>query len=614
MKKFTTALMVLLLAGTLCNGDDEANQDIPDEVIKRVDPSVVAIQHELAVGSGFIVKTNGYILTNGHVVRGNDPEDPTKPATSVTVIMHNEKKYSAKVLGFCMDPDVALIKIEPDEPLHAVEFADSRKAQIGQKCFAVGTPVGMKRTFTSGMLSNVDRTDLGTFTKVFQTDAAINSGNSGGPLFDRVGHVLGVNTYAATRHNNLGFTIPAHVVQVLCNHIMEHGRFVRVGVPFSFGGEIYDEMGRALGTEKGILIHYVMPGTPADRAGFKMGDIIVAVDGKPCAARTKAESLDFNWEMITRKPGTRARFTIIRGAPKKKEKIEITATLEEMEPMPAYGRMPGELKVHRYESLGLMIRQLVLLHRVIHRLENETGVLVIGTEKGSAAGKAGLQSADIITHVGSKKIASVTEFQQELESQTQKGEKAIDLRIQRGKTILKTAIAPYYDLKEKKILLIIPESKSEHFPLILRELVTSGANITCAPVGNMPNTESLGTARTIELNKAKGSEYAVVLVTSSDDPAALQKNDDVKRIINEAQGKEKFLAAVGSSSIAVVAAHEDLRELKMTTSKSQSGAAMALKAAYTGKEVEKDGNLLTTTGFDHKAVRNFIKELRKLVM
>ena len=170
-----TALFILLFVGSV-SAQDNGFQDIPDAVVKRVDPSVVAIQHKRAAGSGFVVTEDGYILSNGHVVRGEDREDPMEPAKAVTVILNDERKYPAKVLGFCMDPDVALLKIEPDEPLHPVEFADTRLAQIGQKCFAVGTPVGLKRTFTSGMLSNVDRTDLGTFTKVFQTDAAINPG------------------------------------------------------------------------------------------------------------------------------------------------------------------------------------------------------------------------------------------------------------------------------------------------------------------------------------------------------------------------------------------------------------------------------------------------------
>ncbi|MEX2606817.1 MAG: trypsin-like peptidase domain-containing protein, partial [Kiritimatiellia bacterium] len=182
--------------------------DIPEEIMEKVDPSVVSIQHEKAGGTGFIISEDGHILTNGHVVMGDDPELPTEPARRITIILNDDRKYSARVLGFSLDPDVALLKIDSFTPLIPVEFADSREAAVGQRVFAVGTPVGLKRTFTSGILSNVRRTDLATETVVFQTDAAINSGNSGGPLFDRDGRVLGVNTYASRGQNNLGFTIP----------------------------------------------------------------------------------------------------------------------------------------------------------------------------------------------------------------------------------------------------------------------------------------------------------------------------------------------------------------------------------------------------------------------
>jgi S1-C subfamily serine protease len=219
-------------------------------------------------------------------------------------VLSNEEKYPARVIGFSMDPDVSLLKIEAGHPLQPVEFADSRAAQVGQRCFAVGTPVGLKRTFTGGLLSNVDRADLGTETKVFQTDAAINPGNSGGPLFDHEGRVLGLNTYASSGNNNLGFTIPIHVAAVLKEHFLKHGRFVRAVLPYYLSGELYDELARALGVERGVLINYVLPDSPAAAAGLRDGDVIVEIDGQPCGARTVAEALDIDWELMTRPLGS----------------------------------------------------------------------------------------------------------------------------------------------------------------------------------------------------------------------------------------------------------------------------------------------------------------------
>ena len=136
-------------------------------------------------------------------------------------------------------------------------------------------------------------------------------GNSGGPLFDREGRVLGVNTYASRGQNNLGFTIPSHVVKVLWKHIKEHGRFRRVDLPLFLASEIYDELAAALKVDKGILVSYVMEGTAAELAGLQRGDIIVKIDGKPCSARTRSELMDFGWEFAIREPGTPVSMTVL---------------------------------------------------------------------------------------------------------------------------------------------------------------------------------------------------------------------------------------------------------------------------------------------------------------
>jgi serine protease Do len=292
--------MGFLLTGICARAQTDA---ISEEVVRKVDASVVAIQHERAVGSGFVLSADGLILTNGHVVRGDDDENPTLPAQSIMVILHDERKFPAKVLGFSMDPDVALIKIEPVEPLVPVEFANSREARIGQNCFAVGTPIGLKRTFTSGVLSNVERTDLNTEVKVFQTDAAINPGNSGGPLFDREGRVLGVNTYASRGSNNLGFTIPSHVVLQVKESLQNNGRRVRSILPVVSLSELYDELAKGLGVSDGVLVEHVESGSAADKAGLKPGDIIRTLDGQSVTAHTRAQLLDLDWSVTMRKPG-----------------------------------------------------------------------------------------------------------------------------------------------------------------------------------------------------------------------------------------------------------------------------------------------------------------------
>ncbi len=576
-----------------------ADQDIPDEVVRKVDPSVVAIQHERAGGSGFVVSEDGYILTNGHVVRGSDEEDPTQPAKAVTVILHDEQKYPARVLGFSMDPDVALIKIDAPVKLRPVEFADSRSAHVGQQCFAVGTPIGLKRTFTRGILSNVERTDLGTETKVFQTDAAINPGNSGGPLFDRNGRVLGINTYAG-RGNNIGFTIPIHVAAVVRDHLRVHGRFVRALVPLFITNELYDELARSLGVDKGVLVAYVMPGSPAEKAGLCDGDILVEVDGRPCSARTKAELTDFEWEQTIRKPGEAVAYTVLRGPRGARERVVVKARLEALEPLPEMGKHAGELVELRYGALGLGVVPVVRLHRLLHSLPDVRGVLVRTVVANGPAAKAGLRPLDVITHVGGRPTAGVESFARVLEPELAGRTKAIELTTVRGRRTLPTALAPYYDLRERKALLIAPAREADSVDLLRRELLAEGAAVTLA-----------GPGRHVALGGIRGGDFDIVLYAGGPGGRGLWKDADALRIAREAHAAERILGAVGPSALVPVLAEKALLGKKMTTSKEDSAEATKLGANYTGKDVESDGRLVTTTGFDRSTVREFLRAVKR---
>lgn len=577
------------------------DQDIPNEVVRKVDPSVVAIQHEKAGGSGFVVSEDGYILTNGHVVRGGDDEDPTQPAKAITVILYDEQKYPARVLGFSMDPDVALIKIDVSQKLRPVEFADSRAAHVGQHCFAVGTPVGLKRTFTRGILSNVDRTDLGTETKVFQTDAAINPGNSGGPLFNRNGRVLGINTYGG-RGNSIGFTIPIHVAAVLRDHLMTNGRFVRALVPFFMTNELYDELARSLGVEKGILIPFVMPGSPAEKAGLRDGDILVEVDGRPCSARTKPELSDFEWEQTIRKPGEPVAYTVLRGPKEKRERVVVKAKLEAMEPLPEMGRHAGELVELRYGALGIGVVPIVRIHRLIHALPDVQGVLVTTVGASGCAAKAGLRERDILTHVGGRPTPDVGSFAQAIEAQLAERAKAIEVTIARGKMSVPTAIAPYYDLRDRKVLLVAPARDAESVDLLRRELQAEGAPVTVA-----------GPGRPVALAGLKGGEFDILLFAGGAGGRTLWKDGEALRLVVEAHGAKRVIGAVGPSALVPVIAVKDLLKKKMTTAKEDSAEAVKRGANYTGNDVESDSRLVTTTGFDRSTVRQFLGAVKRAV-
>jgi len=596
VKRWLGIIIVLLLAALGRGQNGAGEQVIPEEIVKKVDSSVVAIQHERALGSGFIISPDGYIMTNGHVVRGDDAEDPTQPAKAITVMLSNDEKYPARVLGFSLDPDVALIKIEPTHTLKPVEFGDSTKVRVGDRCFAVGAPLGLKRTYTAGILSNIERTDLGTETRVFQTDAAINPGNSGGPLFDSEGRVLGLNTYAERGANNLGFTIPIHVAKIVKDHLLAHGRFIRALVPLYATSEIYDELARSLGVPQGVLVDFVLQNSAAEKVGLRTGDIIVGLDGQPVAARSHAELLDWEWTLTTRTPGSTVTFTVLRGPVGARQRLTIPAQLEAMEPLPAFGLHAGELVESRYDALGLGVRRLVTLHRLLYGVPEVQGVLVSTVGKNGPASKTGIKANDVITHVAGRPTPTQDIFEHVLAEQLSTHAKAIELTVVRGKTTFPTALAPYYTLRDKKIALLVPAKDPEYVALLQRELLSEGVLVTVA---------------TGDLAGLKGGDFDALLFAGGAGGHEFWTDADALRLVKEGAAANKVLAGIGSSALVLIKGEPALRRKKITTNKNDSAEALRLKANYTGKNVETDGKVVTSTGFDREAVRGFLKALSR---
>lgn len=588
--------------------------DISEEVIDKVDPSVVSIQHEDAGGTGFIISEDGYILSNGHVVRGSDPEQPMEPAKRITVILHDERKASARVLGFSMDPDVALLKIDMDEPLVPVELADSKNVMVGQRSFAVGTPVGLKRTFTSGILSNIRRTDLDTETVVFQTDAAINSGNSGGPLFDRQGRVLGINTYASRGQNNLGFTIPIHVAMDMVEDFKTRGRFVRSLVPLYFTGELYDELRRTLEVDDGILITYVMEDSAAEDMGIKLGDILIAVDGEPVTAKSKAQLLDFEWEMTIRPAGEEVTFTVLRGAPDAPEEITLTGTLEELPPFPAFGRHLGQLTEYYYDTLGLGVEKLTELHSVIHQLQDDPeGVFVKRVADGSVASRADMKSGDVIKRVAGVPTPTIEDFRNALDKALSSGQAEIVIEAQRNRLEVNTALAPDYRMKNRTVLLVAPAGANPDLDVVLRELWAMGAQVTLVTpdAGNIPREEpETPLEADMALSELDAENADILLLMEGPGARDFETNEALLAQVAKVLGSdEQVLGAIGTTALLPVLALDGSLEKKLTLPRDVSGSAVALGANYTGNAVESDENLVTTTGSDRQVIREFLRTL-----
>lgn len=602
-----TIVLTLWLIQLRVNADDIAN-----DIFKEVDPSVVAIQHERAGGSGFIVSEDGYILTNGHVVNGGDGEDPTKPAKSITVILNDETRYKAKVVGHSLDPDVALIKIEPNTKLLPVKIGDAEKIKIGEKVFAVGMPFGLKRTFTSGIISNDRRTDLGTYTWVLQTDAAINPGNSGGPLFNQQGEVIGLNTYGGGG-NNLGFTVPINVALVMKDNYLKHGRFRRAALPYMQMGEINDEMKKAFGVDGGVLVHYVMPGTKAEKDGFRLGDVIVELNGAPVKADNHADFLSFRWKLVSMPVDTRVAFKVMRRTNDGHETVTIESALEEDEPMPrGAGRNIGEIPETRIDVLGIGFRRMVRIARLMHKLDDAPGVWVTWADGSLPAGKAGLRAGDMIVEVEGQPVTTPDEFEAAIERHLTAKKEHIVIRFMRQKEIELTAIKPYYDIKDKKIALIAPDADGEYVKMVYKTLFSDGANVTIAtPSGNpvdLGGGESLNTNSTIETLDPEA--FDAVIVAGGDGAEGLWENRAAIDFVQKLFGKKKTVCAYGAGVLVLANAGGKLLEKKLTAPEKYSKILGDKNAKYTGKTVERDEKVITGNGFDKAAMRSFLSRVR----
>jgi len=297
-----------------------SEESVVINVVKQVRPSVVNIDTESQVqtafgvfpqqgaGSGVIVRPDGYILTNNHVVQG---------ASTIKVTLIGGKVLSGRLIGRDPLADLAVIKVDSKDPLLAARLGDSRGLQVGQLAIAIGNPFGLGSTVTTGVVSalnrNIELPNL-IVENLIQTSAAINPGNSGGALVDSSGSVIGINTAIIPNAQGIGFAIPSDVARTEMDSLIANGRVIRPWVGVIYGGEVDPQAAKSynLGTDHGVVVRQVEPNAPAGRAGLQAGDIITAVNG---------DRVD-NWntfvhDVVSKKIGDSIRLTIIRdGAPR----------------------------------------------------------------------------------------------------------------------------------------------------------------------------------------------------------------------------------------------------------------------------------------------------------
>jgi serine protease Do len=391
-----------------------------------------AAQKAQAVGTGFIVDANGWIVTNFHVAGKAD---------SITVTLTDGRKLPAKLMGGDEKTDLALLKVESDKPLPYVTFGDASKVRVGQPVMAVGNPFGLGGTVTTGIVSARGR-DIhsGPFDDYIQTDAAINRGNSGGPLFDMDGHVIGINTAIFSPSGGsvgLGFAIPSSLAEPVVAQLKTNGRVERglLGVQIQ---PVTEELAQsmALGSEKGALVAQVQPDSPALAAGIKSGDVIKSVDGK------NVETIRDLTRMISAvKPGTSVKLDLWRDGKDMSVNAKVGDQKEEGAVVKTKADQPDAKKAEPM-SYGVSLAPISPEARQELKLDDSIkGAVVAAVEPGSPADEQGLKAGDVLQQVGKDAVDSPKMAAEKLKDAKKTG-KPVLMKIYREGMTRFVAISP----------------------------------------------------------------------------------------------------------------------------------------------------------------------------
>lgn len=368
-------------------------------------------------GSGVIVRTDGYILTNNHVVEGAD---------IVTVEMSDGRKIDAKIVGTDPETDLAVLKIN-ETNLEAVPFGDSDAIRVGDWVLAIGSPFGLDQTVTAGIISGKNRVqgivDGGRgFEDFLQTDAAINPGNSGGPLVNLRGELVGINTAILSRSGTsagIGFSIPVQLARPVMNSIIENGEVRRgfLGAQVAdVTPEVVEEFG--LKVEDGALIRGVLEGQPAANAGLQPGDVIISTDGRPVTSSSRLVNY-----IASRPPGASVQMVVNRDG----RVMNVTVDLQERtdQAMAMFGKGT---------ALGAELEPVT--PRTAERYgysDLEGGLIVTSVENEGIAADGGLQVGDVIEAAGGEQVNSVPQLTQ-IFADAQRQQVPLRVVVRRGNT------------------------------------------------------------------------------------------------------------------------------------------------------------------------------------
>lgn len=376
------------------------------------------------VGSGFILTSDGVIMTNAHVVEGAD---------EVMVTLTDKREFKARIIGADKRTDVAVVKIDASG-LPAVKVGDVSKLRVGEWVMAIGSPFGLENTVTAGIVSAKQR-DTGDYLPFIQTDVAINPGNSGGPLINMRGEVVGINSQIYSRSGGfmgISFSIPMDEAVRVSDQLRSSGKVTRgrIGVQIDqVSKEVAESIG--LGKPQGALVRGVESGSPADKAGVEAGDIITKFDGKLIEKASDLPRL-----VGSTKPGTKSSITVFRRGNSK----DLSVVISEIEPDSAVAQVGARKEKPRAsasaQALGLAISELTEAQK---KEANVKGGVRVEAAVGPAA-RAGLGAGDVILQVDNAEVRSVKEFDAVMAKLDKS--KAVNVLFRRGEWTQYVVIRP----------------------------------------------------------------------------------------------------------------------------------------------------------------------------
>jgi serine protease Do len=379
-----------------------------------------------SLGSGFIIDSTGYVVTNNHVIADAD---------EITVLLHDETELKATLVGRDEKTDLALLKVDAGRPLPATNWGDSDQLRIGDWVMAIGNPFGLGGTVTAGIVSARGRQIGGTYDDYIQTDASINRGNSGGPLFDMNGQVIGINTAIFSQTGGsvgIGFAIPSSLAKNVIAQIRQFGKPKRgwLGVRIQ---TVNDELaeGLHLPSTKGALVANVTEDGPADKAGIKQGDVVLRFDSKEVTAsrslpRIVAETaINKKVQVVVWRQGKEMSFDVVVG--------ELTDDVEQAALSQSDNEQQAAPTEGKITNLGLTVGPIDKAARGQYKLEeNIKGVIVTNVDANGPAADKGLQPGDVIVEIDQKAVSSRDEIERRVKEAKKNGYRVVTLLIYRG--------------------------------------------------------------------------------------------------------------------------------------------------------------------------------------